>query len=594
MLDSIPVPFQAILWPLAGAALILALGRLLPNWVRRLLAVAVCLASFAALWSLKGGDVARVQIAWEPLNLFRMSPTLYADGLALLCGMILACITAAMVLGIRGGVAQKTMWHGWMLVALAGGTTAMMAANLMALALGSALLDLALLAILVSTASETEPSRRMPLSLAVPGVASTLILLFSALQMDAQVGHASLLSRNLAEGTLVLVGVAGVLRFLLFPLHPRELSMPESAATWLLPVGVGGYLLARVQALVPVLNSQSWLMALAILAALAGGLLAWSHDPSSGIGAERRQRNQDQGSGLGAFWPGALVHQTAYVLGFLLLLPGVMPWPVLSLMLSLAGLVIWWDGSREIEAAPRSRWVEWITRQVRSWWAKARSYAAMRFLRAGRGEAEEPRVSRLGQYGKALVPGIALLSLAGAPFTVGARARWPYYAAWLERGESSLLIVLAADALLYAGLWIALGTAVEQAGKRRHSPSALVAALALSLLVVLLGIAPGIAGDALSLRATEPPSVSVWGLGLLYILPWLLGAWLARMKSRLRGYFDRVQHIVSLDWLHPALDWVGQRLLGVLFWFGQVGEGEGWWGWALIVLALGVVLLAAR
>ena len=40
MLDSVPVPYQVILWPLVGSALILVLSRFLPDWARRLLAYA--------------------------------------------------------------------------------------------------------------------------------------------------------------------------------------------------------------------------------------------------------------------------------------------------------------------------------------------------------------------------------------------------------------------------------------------------------------------------------------------------------------------------------------------------------------------------
>jgi hypothetical protein len=39
------------------------------------------------------------------------------------------------------------------------------------------------------------------------------------------------------------------------------------------------------------------------------------------------------------------------------------------------------------------------------------------------------------------------------------------------------------------------------------------------------------------------------------------------------------------------LAWVGKRLEGLVFWLGQVGEGGGWWGWALIILALGAIFL---
>lgn len=575
MLSSIPVPFQAIVWPLAGAALILALSRLLPNWVRRLLAMTAALASLTVLWTLRAGPVERVELFWEPLNLFRMSPLWYADGPSLLGGILLAGATAAVVLGIRGQEPRTTVWHGLTLIALAGSLAMAMAANLVALALGSALIDLALIAIVVSTTDEAGGSRGMPVSVVVPGIASTLILFLGALQMDAQAGHASLLSQNLLEGALVLVGVAGVLRSLVFPLHPRRLGTPEIAATLLLPVGVGGLLLTRVQTLAPLSSGHPWLMAVAVIALLAGGLLAWS----GGAGSTERPR----------FWSGALVHQTGFVLVFVLLLAGRTPWPLVSLIPVLGALAIWWDSSREKEAVARPGWLAWISRQVGSGWAKVRSYGTERIPVLARWDA-----SRFIQRGRGLLLAVALASLAGAPLTAGARARWPLYAAWLRRGDPTLLIVLAADTFLAAGLWIAARAAWEQSREHRPGLAPQLAMIALVILILVLGIAPGILGEGLGLKAIGAPGVSRWGLGLLYVLPWLLGAWLARSRSPLSDHLDRVRVIVNLDWLYRGAGWVGRRLEGAAYWFGRVGEGDGWWGWVLIILALGVILLQAR
>ena len=55
MLDSVPIPFQAILWPLAGGGLLLALHRLLPDWVRRLAAMAAALASARGIAAFRQG-----------------------------------------------------------------------------------------------------------------------------------------------------------------------------------------------------------------------------------------------------------------------------------------------------------------------------------------------------------------------------------------------------------------------------------------------------------------------------------------------------------------------------------------------------------
>ena len=579
MLDSLPVPLQAILWPLAGAVFTLILSRLLPNWARRLLTMAAALASLAALWSLRGGAGERIEILWTPLQFFRMSPMLYVDGLSLLVGIMLAGVTSAVLLSMPGCEPRRTVWHSLMLVALAGCLAATMAANLLALALGSALIDLALVAIAILTADDAQASGRMPLGLVVPGVASTLVLFLGALYMDAQVGHASFLSQSQADGALVLVGVAGMLRALVFPLHPRGVKTPAIAASLLLSVGVGGYLLVRAQALAPALSAQPWAMIVAMAGLLAGGFLAWSGRSASFSG-------QDDALVAGRFWSGALVHQTGYLLGFVLLLAGVTPWPLVSLVLAMGVLVIWWDGISGTEETAEAANPAWPRQWIMTQGENVQSYLSARLARV-----EGWRESWFGRVGMVLLPAIALASLAAVPLTAGARGRWYLYAAWLERGNSSLLLALVADAFLAAGLWIALGTFLTQAGKHRPRVSTLLASVALIIPIVVLGIAPGALGDGLGLQNQVTSNVSAWGLGLLYVLPWLLGAWLARMSVRLRNPLGRIHELVTLDWLYRAAGWAGQRLVGGVYWLGKVGEGEGWWGWVLIILAIGVILL---
>ena len=581
MLDSVPLPFQAILWPLVGGGLILALNRLLPGWARRLVAMAAALASLVVLWSLKEGAIASAEILWEPLNFFRMSLTLSPDGLSLLIGIVMAAATAAMALGIRGQDPRRTAWHGSLVLVLAGCLAVVMAANLLALAAGSALIDLALILLVLLDSRRDEGVGAMSLSLTVPGVVSTLLLFLGALQMNAQLGHGSLLSQNLSEETLVVIGVAGALRALVFPFHARKLQVPEVAAALLLPIGAGGYLLARVQALAPALSGRSWVMTVAVIGLLAGGLLAWS--------GSARSTARSSGSYLpGKWWTGVLVYQSAYLLGFVLLLAGGTPWPVVGLLLVLAVLAIWWDTVLDVQV-PTSRWLEWLSVRARSGWDRVQSIATERL-----GIPGWWRDLQLGRYAAGLLPATALASLAGMPLTLGARGRWPFYAAWLKRGDPSLLIVLVADTLLVAGLWVAFVTIWEHGSERRPRPAALVAMVALTVSTVLLGLAPGILTEDLGLRAVETADVSAWGLGLLYLLPWLLGVWLARFRGLRQRHLERIWDVISLDWFFRGAGWAGQRVVDIVHWLSQVGEGEGWWGWALIILALGVILLTVQ
>jgi formate hydrogenlyase subunit 3/multisubunit Na+/H+ antiporter MnhD subunit len=582
MLNSIPVPFQAILLPLMGAALVLALGRVLPLWGRQVLAILSAVASLAVLWSLGEAAPGRAEILWEPLNLFRMSPVLVPDGLSLAVGMTLAGVTAAAFLGIRSDPGQGVAWHSLMLVTLAGCLGMTMASNLIALALSSALIDLSLVLFAMASHDGREPTDRMPLAVTVPGIASTLVLLLAAIQMDAEAGHGSLLSRNFSEEALVLLGVAAVLRSLVYPLHPRDQHRSGSVILLLLPVGAGLHLVTRIQSLVPVLSTQHWLMAIAAVALLAGGLLAWSRGASLTAGPGPR-------AAFGGFWVGGLVQQTGYALVFLLLLTGVSPWPLISLMLALGALSIWSEGREETGEADGSRFSAWLWERLAPWRTRAKSYAGTRLPQMNRW-----RDVRLGRFVSAFLFVVSVFSLIGMPFTTGARGRWLLYAALLDNGDWHLLVALASDTMLVAGLSVAVGIALKQARERRQRPLTLLASGVLVLALVLLGLAPGMLSDKLGLPSAEPAHVSVWGLGLVYVLPWLLGLWLARMSGTLSKYLDRIGAIVDLNWLYRGAGWAGQRLVDAFHWLGRVGEGEGWWGWALVVLTLGILLLAAR
>jgi NADH:ubiquinone oxidoreductase subunit 2 (subunit N) len=565
MLDSLPVPLQALLWPLAGAAAILTAGRLLPNGLRRLVATAAALASLSALWSLRTGVGQAVEIFWEPLNFFRSSPTLEPHNLSLLVGITLSGVVAVSVLGIRGSFPRQAMWHGLILVVLAGCLLMSMAANLPTLALGSALIDLGLIAIAILASGDAD---RTTWRMAIPGVSSTLLILLGALQMSIQVGTTSLQARGLPPEILLLIGLAAMLRLTIFPLHPRGLNTPESAVTQILSIGAGVYLLVRPQVIAPILSDRPWILVLGSAALLAGGLQAWT----------------------GNRWSGFANFQKGFVLVSVILLKGSVPWPFVGLVLALASLGIWWDSTLEREQSPRPRWMEVIAESLGAWWVQVRARVRMSMP-----ALERWRGRLLSQQRAALLPAIALASLAGFPLTVGALGRWPVYASLLERGDAAMLLaILMADTFLAAGLWAALRLALKQATEHRLTPAASLSMIVLGISLIVLGIAPGSLIGALDLDPVSVPEVSVWGLGLVYVLPWLLGGWLAHTGSQLERYFEYIEQIVSLNWLYRTTDWIGQRLASAIFWLGRVGEGEGWWGWALIILALGAMFLATR
>jgi hypothetical protein len=169
--------------------------------------------------------------------------------------------------------------------------------------------------------------------------------------------------------------------------------------------------------------------------------------------------------------------------------------------------------------------------------------------------------------------------------------RWPAYGALLANGQAGLLVVvLLADSLLVAALWTFLRITIWRPAEQRLGFLAALSMVAFAGSIILLGIAP----DSLELQAMEQVDVSAWGLGLIYVLPWLVGIWMARATSRLQGHLEPVQRFLQLDWLWRSAGRLGQGLVAAVAWIGRLGEGEGWFGWVLIILLIGIVLLTVR
>jgi hypothetical protein len=360
---------------------------------------------------------------------------------------------------------------------------------------------------------------------------------------------------------------------------------PESGFTLLVLANAGLFLVIRAQVAGPVLGEPSWAVVIGLIALLAGGLLALT----GALNARTCQGNEPEGKAVepqlpamgeqAPAWLGITVHQVGYALAFLLLVSASRPWPVIGITIAASMLTIWWDG---VIGRPKDS----NGSGLGEWQANAKAYLA-RWLPA----PEDGQVSRIVHHGSALLPTVALASLAGLPLTVGALGRWPFYAALLHNQQATQLItVLIGDTLLVAALWIALRGVWGRAARHKVGAAALLALTVLALAAVMVGVAPG----HLGLERAQTADVSVWLLGLLYTLPWLFGAWLARSGTRVERHAARIYQVVALDWVFQAANWAGQQLLTAIYWLGRVGEGEGWWGWALIILLMGAMLLIVR
>jgi hypothetical protein len=421
--------------------------------------------------------------------------------------------------------------------------------------------------------------------MADPGIFSTLVIVLSALQMSAELGTASLQAKSIAALPLALITAAGMLRMLVYPLHPRGLRTPESGFTLLVLANAGLFLVIRAQGAAPVSGEAGWVLVIGLIALLTGGLLAWTGALQTKTGQSSRPYEEaaapqfrDVG-GQAPTWLGITVHQAGYALGFLLLVSASRPWPLIGMTIAVSMLAIWWDST--IRRSSDSG-----TSRLKEWQASAKAYVGERLP-----ASEDGQVSRIARYGCASLPAVALASLAGLPLTVGALGRWPFYGTLIYNGQAAQLIaVFIADTLLAAALWMALSSIPRQAGHKRPNAAALLALAVLALAVIIVGLAPG----HLGLERAEPADVSLWSLGILYVLPWLIGGWLARFGARAGRYATRIYQVAALDWAYQAANWAGQQMVNAIHWLGRVGEGEGWWGWALIILLLGSMLLIIR
>jgi hypothetical protein len=481
------------------------------------------------------------------------------------------------------------------LVTLAGCLAVTMASNLITLAMASALLDIGLIA---TTVFAPHNADRVTWRMVVPGVGSTLLIVLSALQMNALVGTATLSAREIPLGILAFIGVAGLLRLVIFPLHPRNLHTPENAVVLLLSTGAGIYLLVRSQTIATGPTDPGWMVAIGGVALLAGGLLAWTAsagqtgkagtlaplapevqqiEASTPLppGAEKPRVAGVRLPIVARVWSGAAIHQAGLAISFILLARNSVPWPFFGLALALGITLIWWDStSRRADGSQSQSPPVLIGRR---WMEK--------------GSTDTGCLQTCIRFGPAILPVLAMASLAGAPLTAGGRVRWMFYGALLGQTESGLLIpALVADSLLIAGLATVFRTVLKRPGNRLPSPAAFLAMLALGIPLLALGIAPGV----LDLEPTQLSDVSTLGLGLIYALPWVLGLLLSRLSARLAVYVEPLYRLTNLDWLFRAANWFGQRLGNLVYWVGQIGEGQGWFGWVLIILALGTMLLIVR
>jgi hypothetical protein len=226
-------------------------------------------------------------------------------------------------------------------------------------------------------------------------------------------------------------------------------------------------------------------------------------------------------------------------------------------------------------------------------------------------------------YWRIAPTGLALLSLAGLPLTVGFPARAALYGQifadgrWLIlllilAGESGMLgallrvvldvecviapeaddAVLDGDAAFNDRKTLSLGSANVQAWLRNLGYGA---GATLALGIVVLGIAPGLLGVQGLLFWVRLPRVHVWAA---LLLPAVGAIALYRSQETLTLWMDEwwplIRRVFDMRWATRLLE-RSAHLVGMVVWGGsQVVGGAGYMAWVLLFCLVALVFLRAR
>ncbi|MBI4770034.1 MAG: hypothetical protein HY784_06375 [Chloroflexi bacterium] len=225
------------------------------------LLAAVSAALALLTWLAGGAGLPRESTlsAWQRSAFFGLSLTLRADPVAwLFSGAILTLTLSILLTGFAREGGRRLAARGALLMLAATGLAAVLAENLITLAVAWAALDLIYFLALASQAQEEREIARSVVNLGF-NAAGTLLVAAAAL-LAARRGQLPLFEPGLPAGATGLLCLAAGFRLGLFPF----------------PAGVALHLLARATALGIPARFAPWLSGAGLLATLAGGLQWWA------------------------------------------------------------------------------------------------------------------------------------------------------------------------------------------------------------------------------------------------------------------------------------------------------------------------------
>lgn len=559
--DLFYAPLVPIILAFLGAVVVLVVARWGRPWALRLVAWTTITGVWLAL--LNGGEACVSFPSWRPGFLFGIEPTYCLSDFPFPFVVLLA-MTGSLLVIVLSGVERSGPLLALVFISLGAALCFTLAANVLTMYMGWLLFDLVWLVAPLALGRRVLSLRSVWL-----GYIMGLMILGVVLSLEPK-GFAARWSA-LTPAAAFILALGAMVRVELPPpelrIHPPEQEGAISQTLFsLFTLTMGFYLMERVLALAgePLLGREM-LIALGGLAFLVNALLAWVEGERGGLFF------LVPALGAGAILAGLSV--TPSVAALLL--------PSLNLVLSLGVLALMSRAALSAEEAGflekalrfSMRWTPSLSEHLRGLTGlRARFSLLRRWLEA----------RRTGQ----VVIGVALASLAGAPFTLGFWSYASLYQGFLLGNFWLRLSCLVAYALLLAALgqW-AVAWCKETA---RGEAGWVLLALLLALLLLVGGLFPSL------LLRWSGVSDSLWPLNRgqlgFQVLGLLMGGLFFLYRRRVFGHLAAFWGILSRGLRGEVPDstrrWLTRKLEDVVEWTVELWEGEGYLAWVILVLAL--------
>ena len=505
--------------------------------------------------------IMRTSPLWRPAPLFGVELSLRADSLSLGLVSLTASIAVIAILSAYASLDSNGghSYHlGAVFLVMAGAFSTMLSANLVTLCLSWALLDLGML-VLTAQASDGQTASRTGLRLLGINYLAGVALLAALLLLQAQGETFALQATPLPTRVVSLMVLAALLRLGVYPAFvalPSSVRMrlPSLILWHLVPVIVGGYLLARALSLTAVtsLPIRELTLVLGSVSVFLSPFPLWF---------EKRLRS------MIAF---VVLNQVGYM--------------------ALAAAL----------TAPYSAAI------IASQTVALALALPLLFLSEAASDAPMPRTYELWKRCCVLV---SFAVLASTPLTIGFVARQLLYQSLVESNLAPLVLLsLLANSLLVAPLLKkGLEEPAQDGDQGVMNPVVLVSMTILAILLVVFGLHPPL----LDLVVGAQSALAAWPdlPGLVYSPTTPLSSvhFAATLLSLAAGYLmyrsgkviveragislETVQSVARMDWLCGALAWSGQRVAYILELVGRFFEGTRSPGWILVFATLVALLL---